>query len=113
MRNVPTYLLNPTRPVPPMQIQNINVIRLQLPQTIPHTDMQTLRMVPTPIRRLPLPFLPTPVIRSKLRREDNMVPVPALGHPFPDPGLRLLILVIVGRVDEVAAGVVVGVQQGE
>ena len=96
-----------------MQIQNINVIRLQLLQTIPHTDMQTLRMVSTPIRRLPLPLLPTPIIRRKLRREDNMVAIPALGHPLADPGLALLVLVVVRRVDEVAAGVVVGVQERE
>ena len=108
-----TYLLNATRPIPPMQVQNIDILRLQLPQTIPHTNMQTLRMIPTPIRRLALPLLPTPIIRGKLRRKDNMVPIAPFRHPLTKPRLALLVLVVVGRVDEVTAGVVVGVEEFE
>jgi hypothetical protein len=38
------------------------------------------------------------------RSQHNVIPVTPLLHPFPDDHLRLLILVVVCAVDEVASG---------
>lgn len=49
----------------------------------------------------------------ELGGQDDLVTDPTLLHPLAQPALRLLVLVVVGRVDHVAAGVVEGVQELE
>ena len=51
---------------------------------------------------------------SRLRKNllcsnDHQISILSRRHPLADPFLGLLVLVVVGGVDEVAAGVVVGV----
>ena len=68
-------------------------------------------MVAGVVDRLTLTHFITPVRSCELGSEDDEVAVSSLLHPLADPFFGLLVLVIVGGVDEVAAGVVVGVQQ--
>ena len=51
--------------------------------------------------------------RAHLRRDDHLVADPPLLHPLPDELLRGLVLVVVRGVDEVAPGVVEGVEERE
>lgn len=97
-----------------MHIQHINPIRLQLPQTIPYTHMQTALMVSGKVdRRMVLAQRVPAIPRGEFGRNHHLVAVFALGHPLADPRLALLVLVIVGRVDEVAAVFDEGVEEGE
>lgn len=73
--------------IPPMQIQNIDPVRLQLLQRVPKAHMQTPLVVPAMVGSISSPDFPILVVRGKLRCEDDLVAILACSHPFADPGL--------------------------
>lgn len=97
-----------------MNVKNINIVRPQLLQTVSHGDMHALRRIACKItlQRLILPVVP-PVSSRVLRRHDHLIPIPAFLHPLADKALRVLRIIHVGGVDEVASEREVGVHQGE
>jgi hypothetical protein len=84
---------------------------LQLLQRVADGHVHRPLMVAGVVDRLTLAHLITPVRSCELGSEDDEVAVSSLLHPLADPFLGLLVLVVVGGVDEVAAGVVICVQQ--
>jgi hypothetical protein len=66
-------------------------------------------MVARVVDRLTLTHFMAPIRSCELGSEDDEIAVSSLLHPLADPFLGLLVLVVVGGVDEVATGVVVGV----
>ena len=88
--------------VPPVDVEEVDVARLEFLQGSFERDVQTLGMVPRVIL-LQFDRGPGRVWRGEFGREDNLVAVLPRFHPFAEPGFGLLHLVIVGRVDEVAA----------
>lgn len=105
--------LNAGGPIPPVQIQNVNVVRLEFGQAVPQTDMKRALVVAGVVDRLALTVLLHLVAGGELGGNDHEVTVLLLLHPLSNPLFRLLILVVVGSVDEVAAGSLKGVEQLE
>ena len=68
-------------------------------------------MVARVVHSLVLPELVIGIAGRELRGKNQHIPILALFHPLAKPFLRLLILVVVGRINEVAAGVVVCVEE--
>lgn len=91
--------------VPPMDIEQINVVRLQLLQACLERDLQALCVVALEID-LDGGAGAEADAGGEFGRDDHLIPVLAPGHPFADPGLALFVLVVVGGVDEVPAVVV-------
>jgi hypothetical protein len=96
-----------------MQIKQIDIICLQLLQTVPNTHVDILPLVPLIIHSFAFANLPATIIGCELRRNNHEVAVVALLHPPPNPFFRLLVLVVAGSIDEIAARVDEGVQQFE
>lgn len=107
-------LLNGCGVIPPVQIEDINPVCLQLFERIANTHMQAPPVISTVVRRKTL-FLEGMclVIRSVLGCKDNLVTVFPSRHPFSNPCFRLLVLVCVCGVDKVASGCNVGVKECE
>ena len=59
------------------------------------------------------PFFPCTVRCGVLGCENYVVTILTLLHPFANPRLGLLVLVVVGRVDEIAAGIIVSIEELE
>jgi hypothetical protein len=79
-----------------MDIQQIDVISLQFPQTVLDRHMETFTRVAGIIgmnrKLLPITFVGTGVLCS----EDNLGSIPAFLHPLADENLTLLVLIAVG-----------------
>ena len=67
-------------------------------------EVHTMTVLPHFISRVP---------RRVLRGDDHLIAIAPFLHPLADPRLALLILVVVGGVDEVAACFGEGVEEGE
>jgi hypothetical protein len=87
----------PMRNIPPMNIQQIDVISLQLLQTVCDRDVKTLGRVARVIHVNRM-ILPTHLIRgSKLCSEHNFSPIAAFLHPLPNPQFTLFVLIPICR----------------
>ena len=104
-----------SREVPPVNVEHINVARLEFLETPFQAQLQAFGMVSlevTPDTNLPS-FLRARIIRCKLGRNDHLISIPSFSHPFPNPGLGFLALVAVGGIDKIAAASVEIVQYSE
>lgn len=55
----------------------------------------------------------SPIPSRVLRRDDHLIPVPTLLHPFANEPLRVFGIIRVGRIDEITSEGEVGVEKGE
>ena len=60
-----------------------------------------------------LPDVMGTAVETVLRCEDDVVAILAIGYPFTEPILGLLVLVVVGCVDKVAASIGEGIEKFE
>lgn len=91
-----------------MDIEQIDISRLKLLQAGFERESQALRMLTLVV--CPDTHLARRVIRGVLGCNHHLVPILTSGHPFTDPRFALPSLIVVGRVDEVAAVLVEVVQ---
>ena len=97
--------------VPPVKIQEVNVGSLKLLKTRFERYLQALGVISLVIGLL---VNGTSRIAScEFGSDDHLISDLACGHPFPNPDLALLPLVVVCRVDEVSAHVVKVIQHFE
>lgn len=93
------------RVVPPVEIKYIDIIRLELLQTVVETFLHALRPSPSPIALTPILL---PVIElvgtAILRSYHQTIPIVARSHPFTQPYLGLFVLIYAGRVNEITSG---------
>lgn len=89
--------------IPPMDVQYINVGRLQVLQASLDGNPQALGVITLVVGFDVLLELEAGGV---LGSNDHLIAVPAFGHPLTDPGLTLPGLVVVGGVEKVAAGLV-------
>lgn len=99
--------------VPPMQVEDIDEVRLEFTERVAHAKRQAASVVSACIGHVALAEGVGAVIGGEFCGEDDLVAVFAGGHPFADPGFGLLVLVVVCCVYEVAAGSGEGVEEGE
>jgi len=107
--------LDAGRVVPPVEIENVDVIRAKLLQGRFDGEMQRLGAV-SDIMRLLRNFLrcsTTLPRRGVFSSDYHLIAVLTLLHPFSNEQFRGLVLVIVGRIDKVATGFVERVEQLE
>ncbi len=97
--------------VPPVDVEKIDVAGLELRKARLQRHAQAFGVVAGVVEGdvygLGL------IGRGKFGGEDHLVAVPPRGHPLAEPGLRLLALVVVGGVEEVAAVRDEAVEHGE
>lgn len=91
--------------VPPVNVQQVNVVCLELSQRSLNRDLERFRVLALVIDH---PFWRVWSTRIRVRggvfgRDNHLLAVLARLHPLADPFLRFLALVVVRRVDEVAA----------
>jgi len=96
-----------------MHVEDIDEVGLKLLQAVPQRQLERTLVIATEVDVLALAVLVLRVGCGELGSNDHVVPVASLLHPLADPGFGLFILVIVGRIDEIAAGVEVGVHELE
>jgi hypothetical protein len=90
------HLRHARREIPPMHIQQVDVIRLQFLQARLDAHAQRFRVVARVVY-----FLPGRVVHGvgeaggEFCREDDLVAVFATGEPFADPALGFFVLVVV------------------
>lgn len=99
--------------VVPVQIQDVDVVCLQFRETVAHTHVQRAATVAYMIWRFAISQGIVFVACSVLCGYDELVAVFAGCHPFADPLLGLLVLVVVGCINEVSAGLEKEVKQLE
>ena len=88
----------------PMNIENVNIVRPQLPQALPDGDVHAFRRVSCVVALHEQMLSIIKLISSRVLDGDNhLVPDVALLHPFLNEKLRFLIMVRVGGVDGIAA----------
>ena len=90
--------------VPPVDVEQVDVARLELLEARLERHAQALGVVARVVL-LQLDRWFGRVRRREFGGQDDLVAVPAGCHPFAEPLLRFFHLVVVGRVDEVAAHV--------
>ena len=88
--------------VPPVDVEQVDVARLEFLQAGLERDVQAFRVVARVVL-LELDRSGRRIGRGELGGEDDLVAVLAGFHPFAEPFLGFLHLVVVGGVDEVAA----------
>lgn len=89
----------------------VDVVSLQLFQASFHRDMQALGAIPHEVHHdLAVNVAASVEISRVLGGNDHLVPNAALFHPFANPRLGFLFLVVVRGVDEVPASAVKVVQ---
>ena len=88
--------------VPPVDVEQVDVARLEFLEAGLERDVQTLGVVARVVL-LEFDRSGRRIGGGKFRREDDLVAVLAGFHPFAEPFLRFFHLVVVGGVDEVAA----------
>ena len=76
-------------------------------------DVQRPLVISCMVHDLLLAELVHGVPSCKLRCKNHKLAVVPLLHPFAKPHLGLLVLIVVGRVNEIATGFVVGVEKLE
>lgn len=96
--------------VPPVHVQQVDVVGLELLEAGLDRRVQALGAVAVEVDDDFLVAEAGVEVGRVLGGDDHLVADAAFLHPLADPLLRLLILVVVGRVDEVAALLVVEVQ---
>ena len=100
--------------VPPVHIENIQVVGLQLLQAVAEGEMQGFGAVAGEVAVDDFTMAAVVgVAGGELGGDDHLVAQAAGGHPFADPLLRLLGLVVVGGVDEIASLLVEIVEKRE
>lgn len=98
--------------IPPMDVEEVNVVGLQLPEARIERDFQALCVVALEIG-LDTGLGSWNEAGSKFGGDDHFVAIFVLGHPFSDPGFALFVLVVVGRVNEVTAVIIEEIEHGE
>ena len=90
--------------VPPVDVQQIDIVGPQLLEAVAHGEVQRLGRVADEVgvEGGVVALVGAPG-GGELGGDDHLVAHAALREPFADPLLGLLVLVVVGRVDEVAA----------
>jgi hypothetical protein len=91
-------LRNARREVPPMNIEDIYVIGLELLERRFERNTERLSAVTTMVDLLTWGVVRVREACGELGGQDNLVAYATLLHPLADPGLRLLVLVVVGAV---------------
>ena len=76
-----------------MQVQEVDVIRLQLLKRIANRQMQTFLVIAAKVQRLLFTQLIRLVARGELGGDDHLVAVVMLLHPLADPLLAFFALV--------------------
>ena len=100
--------------VPPVHIENVQVVGLEFLQAVAEGDVQGFGAVAGEVAVDDVVVAPVVgVAGGEFGGDDHLVAQAAGGHPLADPLFGLLILVVVGGVDEVAALLVEVVEKGE
>ena len=91
--------------VPPVDVEDVDVVGLQLLEAVAEGEVQGFGVVADGVGVDEVVVaLVVGVAAGVLGCYDHLVAEPRAGcHPLPDPHLGLLVLVIVGRVDEIAS----------
>lgn len=93
-----------------MNVEEVNIIRLQLLQTGGKGEMQRLGSIAGRVDSVLFLAVEDTVGRGELGGQNKLVTVVALLHPLSEPFFRLPMLVVVCRVKEVAPIIVVEIK---
>ena len=99
--------------IPPVEVEDIDVIGLELFEGVTKGEVHGLLVVARIVWGDCLANFVVAVRSGEFGGENYAVPDLAGSHPFADPGFGLFVLIIVGGVDEVAAGLDEGVEELE
>ena len=99
---------NACRVVPPVDVEYVDVVCLELFQAGFERVLEGLGVHAAVVGLNYVAAFVTfvsSISSGEFRGDDHLISTVALGHPFADPGFRLLILVVASRVDEIATSV--------
>jgi hypothetical protein len=99
-------LRNARRVIPPVDVEHINVIRLEFLQTSFKRMLQSLCMHAPEVGLddvFALVAFVGPVCSGEFRGDDHLISTIAFRHPLANPRLGLFILVVAGGVDKITA----------
>src|ERR1700733_1696216 len=97
-------LWNACRIIPPVDVQYVNVICLELLQTGFERVLKSLGVHASKIRldnTLALMAFVRSISSGEFGRNDHLIPTVALSHPLANPSLGLLVLIVAGCIYEV------------
>jgi len=96
-----------------MGVEEVNVIGLKLFKTVSDAHMKSLSGIALKIDGLSFAEFPRSILCSEFGCQHDKIAVSSFCHPFADPFLRVFILIVGSRINEVTTSVNKGVEESK